>query len=68
MKIQDLKLVHNKNYPHIGRCVHCDARDFCGIYKTDGTRLFGCNANMKQHYKNISKERKLKLEKLNDIR
>ena len=53
------KIVENKDYPEIGRCVHCEARDYCGPG-------FGCKCTMKQHYVNIQKERKRKLLKLNE--
>jgi len=45
-----------------GRCVKCDATDLCGL-----PRIFRCKANMNQHYKNLKKLRKKKLEKLLDI-
>lgn len=49
-----------------GRCVHCDARDFCSAYPRQGK--YKCQCNYGQHYKDIYKERKLKLEKLNEYR
>lgn len=64
MKIADLKLVNlNHREYEIGRCVHCDARDFCGL-----TSRFDCKASMSQHYINIKEQRKLKLQKIYENR
>ena len=57
MKYSDLKIVKNKLYPIVGRCVYCDAQDFCGVN-------LHCNCNIDEHYKDIKKERKLKLQKI----
>ncbi len=58
MKKSDFIIVKNKDYPFVGRCVYCEARDYCGS-------AFNCECNLKEHYKkNIKKERKLKLQKI----
>ena len=56
------RIIDNKGYPEIGRCVHCEARDYCG-----GGIRFKCKCTMKQHYINIKKERLKKLKKLNEL-
>lgn len=45
-----------------GRCVNCDAKEFCGTSKT----YLICKCDMNQHYVNVNKERKEKLKKLNE--
>ena len=54
-----LKIIKNPNYPSVGRCVHCDARDYCG-------HIMMCQCDLTEHYIDIRKHRKLKLQKLNE--
>jgi len=54
-----LKIIKNKDYPNIGRCVNCDARNLCGLISR-----FKCECDLSQHYINIKKERKQKLLKI----
>lgn len=55
------KIVEHKGYLEIGRCVHCDAKDYCGL-----PSRFTCKCTINQHYVNIKKERLEKLKKLNE--
>lgn len=52
-----------KRFPHEGRCVHCDARNYCGIPTQLKFRMI-CECKISEHYININKERKQKLQKL----
>lgn len=61
MTNSDFKIVRIEPYSE-GRCVRCDASNYCSI--TKGT--VKCKCGMTEHYISIKKERKLKLEKINE--
>jgi hypothetical protein len=56
MKKSDLKIIKIKN-KKIGRCVNCQARDYCGIN-------FSCDCKMDEHYINVKLDRKNKIKKI----
>lgn len=59
--MKNFKIVQ-KTPLNVGRCVHCDARGLCGV-----PSRFSCKCDMDHHYKDVNKERKLKLLKLSKI-
>ena len=62
MTNSDFKIVKIDPYSN-GRCIHCEASDYCNV--TKGTVKCKCNIN--EHYISIKKERKQKIQKLNEI-
>jgi len=60
-------IIKNKDYPHIGRCVHCVARKYCG---TSSKSKIKCECDMTQQYainiKYVRNQKLLKIQKLNE--
>jgi hypothetical protein len=56
------QIISNR-HPEYGRCVFCDGREFCGR----GSNSLICECNIDQHYININRLRKIKLNRLKKI-